>query len=106
MELIINWTPLARKKLRTIYRYYKKKANKITAEKIVNGIVDESIRLTHSPNIGQLELLLTERKEVYRYLVYSNYKIIYWIKKDTNSIEISNVFDTRQNPNKIVEIKN
>ena len=105
MELIINWTPLARKKLRDIYRYYKKKANIIVAERIVNGIVDESIRLSHSPKIGQSEILLTGRKEAYRYLIYSNYKIIYWIKEDTNSIEISNVFDTRQNPNRIVETK-
>ena len=103
MELTINWTRLARKKLRSIYKYYKKKAGISIAEKIVDGIIDESIRLCYSPEIGQLEPLLSERNESCRYIVHSNYKIVYWIKNDTSSIEILNVFDTRQNPNKIGE---
>ena len=51
--------------------------------------------------IGQKEELLLDRKENFRYLVFKKYKIIYWFNKDKNRIEISDVFDARQNPIKI-----
>jgi len=41
------------------------------------------------------------RNREYRYLVYKNYKIIYWINTAKNRIDIIDVFDTRQNPVKI-----
>ena len=40
-----------------------------------------------------------------RYLVYKNYKVIYWINEKENRIEINDVFDTRQNPTKIKRTK-
>lgn len=53
------------------------------------------------PRIGQEENLLKHRKQEFRYLVYKNYKVIYWINEKENRIEINDVFDTRQNPTKI-----
>ena len=101
MELTINFTPLAKEKLTDIYDYYKLKANVKVANKLVNGIIDRTDILVKSPEIGQHELLLSDRQVEYRYLVFKNYKIIYWIYLDNNSIEISNIFDTRQNPIKV-----
>jgi hypothetical protein len=51
--------------------------------------------------IGQIEELLIDREQSFRYLVHKNYKIIYWINLIKNRIEIVDVFDTRQNPEKI-----
>ena len=101
MELTINWTPLAKEKVKDIYDYYKLKANIKVAKKLVDGIIDKTDILIKSPKIGQNEPLLSDRKVEYRYLVFKNYKIIYWIYSENNSIEISNVFDTRQNPIKM-----
>lgn len=56
-----------------------------------------------SPFIGQVEDLLIHLKKDYRYLVSGNYKIIYLVKPE--SVEIINVFDTRQDPIKIEEFK-
>jgi len=52
----------------------------------------------------QKELLLVDRTQDFRYLVFKNYKIIYWINNEKQRIEIANVFDCRQNPTKINKI--
>ena len=106
MELTINFTPLSKEKLKDIYDYYKLKANVNVANKIVNGIIDKTDVLVKYSDIGQYEPLLSDSKVEYRYLVFKNYKIIYWTYLENNSIEISNIFDTRQNPIKVkLEVK-
>jgi plasmid stabilization system protein ParE len=67
-------------------------------------IIDQTINLGKNPNIGQKEELLLNRPENFRYLVYKNYKIIYWVNSIKNRIDIVNVFDTRQNPEKIEKL--
>jgi len=62
--------------------------------------VKESKKLQNSPEIGQLEDLLIELGD-YRYLVFKNYKIVYYFNKNSSSVEILDVFDSRQNPIKI-----
>lgn len=101
MELEVYWTRFAENKLSEIYQYYSVKASKEIALNLIDGIVDLTIDLNKNPEIGQLEILLSERTEDFRYLIYKNYKIIYWINKTKHRIDISNVFDCRQNPNKI-----
>jgi len=101
MELIVYWTKFAEQKLDDIFDYYEFKANAIVARNLIIGIIDTSLRLSNNPQIGKIEELLSNRPQAFRYLVYKNYKIIYWINKQENRIEIVNVFDTRQNPIKM-----
>ena len=101
MELIVYWTKFAENKLEDIYEYYLLKANIKIAKELVNGIIDTTIDLELNPNIGQNEELLSARPQGFKYLVYKNYKIIYWINVNKMRIEVVNVFDTRQNPRKI-----
>ena len=101
MELEVYWLEFAENKLQDIYNYYLFKANRKVAEKIVNGIVDTTIGVGKHPNMGQKEFNLKNRKEKFRYLIYKNYKIIYWVNHEFNRVEIANVFDTRQDPEKI-----
>lgn len=105
MEIEVYWLELAENKLEDIYGYYLIKVNKKVAKKLVNGIVDSTIGIEKQPEIGQVEISLKHRKQEFRYLVFKNYKIVYWINYDFNRIEIANVFDTRQDPEKINEIK-
>ena len=65
----------------------------------------ETLKLKIQPRIGQEEEILKSRKQEFRYLVYKNYKVIYWINEKENRIEINDVFDTRQNPTKIKRTK-
>ena len=101
MDLTIYWTEFAEKQLQNIFEYYCEKANYRTAKKLVDGIYDTTLILKNHSNIGQVEELLKDRKSTFRYLVYKNYKIIYWVNREKNQIEINDVFDARQNPLKI-----
>lgn len=105
MGLEVYWLQLAEDKLDDIYGYYKFKAGKRIAQKLINGIVDSTIDLENQPEIGQVESSLSNRKREFRYLVFKNYKVVYWINYDFKRVEIANVFDSRQNPDKIQEIK-
>lgn len=101
MELEVFWTEFAKNKLEEIFDYYKLKANRNVAIKIVDGIVDQTIGLDKMPEIGQIEEILKDDEREFRYLVYTNYKIVYFINKNAGRIVIANVFDTRQNPEKL-----
>ncbi len=103
MGLEIFWSEFAKLKLEEIYQYYRLKVSKKVAKKIVNGIVDQTIDLGKNPEIGQIESSLKDKVREFRYLVNSNYKIIYYINRKSELIIIANVFDTRQDPNKIKE---
>ena len=99
MEIFWNQKPIDNLKL--IYEYYLGRANEFIADKITEGIVYETIRLSKNPKIGQIEELLIKYLQEYRYIVHGNYKIIYFENRPKNRIDIVNVFDTRQNPIKI-----
>jgi toxin ParE1/3/4 len=105
MGLEIFWSQFAEDQLQDIFQYYKFKAGVKIAGKIINEIVDKTLILDHNSKIGQIEELLAERQHEFRYLVSNNYKIIYYINSETSKIIIANVFDTRQNPVKLNEIK-
>jgi len=69
--------------------------------RFIQKLLSETIILENTPFIGQIENLLTDRKIVYRYLICTNYKIIYSVDEKDYLIKIADVFDTRQNPIKI-----
>jgi plasmid stabilization system protein ParE len=105
MELKLFWTDFSQKELQKIYEYYRDKVGSGIVKKIVKGIYNETLKLKAQPTIGQTEALLKHRKQEFRYLIYKNYKIIYWINNEEKRIEINDVFDTRQNPIKIERTK-
>ena len=105
MGITVYWTQFAEDKLNDIYNFYESEAGTRIAQKLINGIVDKTIGLSKSPLIGQKEQLLGDRSQEFRYLIYKSYKIIYWINKENKRIEIANIFDCRQNPEKMKEIK-
>ena len=101
MDVEVYWTQFAEDKLTDIYEYYKFNAGITVAQNLLNGIIDESLKLEKNSFIGQIEELLSDRVQKYRYLIYKNYKIIYWMDEVNKIVFISHVFDTRQKPNKI-----
>jgi toxin ParE1/3/4 len=103
MELKVFWTDSAIEQLDKIFDFYKNKSGILIANKIINGIVDKTILLENLPRIGQIEELLGNKKNEYRYLIEGNYKIIYWIEESL--VKIATVFDCRQNPIKLKKIK-
>lgn len=102
MEIRIEWSELSEKQLKDIFDYYSFEVSPGVARKIINRIIDRVSILKSSPLAGPKEELLSDYPEDYKYLVESNYKIIYW--KRENLITIASVFDCRQNPEKIKKI--
>ncbi|MFD2908384.1 type II toxin-antitoxin system RelE/ParE family toxin [Flavobacterium ardleyense] len=101
MMMRIVWSKFAEDQLDEIFNYYSKKAGLRIASKLLKGIISEPNKLMKSNDIGQEEELLKQREELYRYLVFKNYKIIYSIDNKNGLIKIADVFDTRQYPDKI-----
>ncbi|MGX1024348.1 type II toxin-antitoxin system RelE/ParE family toxin [Flavobacterium sp. CS20] len=101
MALEVYWTEFSERELENIFNYYKNKVNLNVAKTITDGIYNEALKLEHQPEMGQIEELLSKRNQDFRYLIYKNYKIIYWINYSKGKVEINDVFDTRQNPTKI-----
>lgn len=104
MELTVYWTQFAEDKLEDVFLYYSEKTSLRVARNLIDAIIETSMELSKNPFIGQKELLLTGRIQEFRYLVCKNYKLIYWVNQEKRRIEIVNVFDCRQNPQKLNEI--
>lgn len=104
MELAVYWTQFAENKLEDVFSYYIEKASENIALQLVNGIIDKSLELEKNPLIGQKEMLLSDRIQEFRYLIYKNYKIICWVNEANQRVEIVTLFDCRQNPIKMAEI--
>ena len=100
MEVMIEWSELSIRQLKDIFDYYSSEANPRIARKVINRIHDRVSILETNPQADPKEPLLENHPEGYRFLVETNYKIIYW-QKD-NIITISSVFDCRQNPQNII----
>ena len=69
--------------------------------KLCDDILAVTSQLEKNSQIGQIEELLKEMEGGHRYIVKDNYKIIYKIQSP--KIYITDEFDTRQNPDKIME---
>ena len=97
----IIWTDFASNSLFEIYKYYKDAAGESVAKRIKSKIFKATRQFFKQPLSGQIELNLKKLGEDHRYLVEGNYKIIY--KRIKEGILIIDVFDTRQDPVKILK---
>jgi len=97
----VIWSAFAEQQIDDIFEYHKLNASLKVATEIVIGILQKTEILITNPDLGAPEELLSDRKEQYRFLVYTNYKIIYSVDEHNQLIKIADVFDTRQNPIKI-----
>lgn len=99
MEIVVIWSDTAIAELQDIYNYYYYKVSERIADNLANAIVDQTILLEQTPQMGQPEEMLAHLQKEIRYLVNGNYKIVYLI--DENIVTIATIFDCRQNPIKL-----
>ncbi len=98
--MIVYLTQNAQDQLRELYSFYKGLGKGMYARKIRLTILNRTKLLSTNPRIGQREENLKHLEAEHRYLfVKPVYKIIY--KIEGQSIFITDIFDTRGNPNKI-----
>lgn len=101
MNYKIVWSKFAQYQLDLIFNFYAREVSVQVAQFIIYQIRDQVVVLINNPFIGEKEVLLNDRKEIYRRLVVSNYKIIYSVDEKTQIVKVADIFDTRQNPVKI-----
>ena len=90
--MVVIWSALAEEQLNDILDYYLKEVSFSTAQTILETLVGSTNRL--------IELKLIAENPLYRVLVEGHYKIIYSIEEDY--IRIAFLFDSRQNPDKLL----
>jgi plasmid stabilization system protein ParE len=97
----IEITDFAKSELQKIYNYYQSVASDVTALKVIERILDAIEVLERTPNLGTAEQLLESLQNKYFYIVSGNYKIIFY--RTIKVIFITDIFDCRQNPKKILD---
>lgn len=98
MKLI--WSDFAVNSLRRSFEYYCKHTSVEMAENIKQGIFRSSESLINNPQIGIIEPSLAQLNLGYRFIISGNYKIIY--RPIEEGLLITDVFDSRQSPRKIM----
>ena len=100
----IVWTDFAITELNKVYKYYLEYAGLKVAQMITHEIISKVDQLIQHPESGTIEPKLAKLNQSHRYLLSGNIKIIYKIIEA--KLVITDIFDCRQNPNKIFRSKN
>lgn len=102
--LKLTLRPLARKQLEMIYNYCHKKWNISVADNSIEKIGHILNLLTQHPHLGHPDPDISNRYANLRSIVEGHHKIIYFVDEEKQCIVVVNIFDTRQNPDKLTDI--
>lgn len=92
-----KWTDHAKEQRRQIVAYIRKGFGVKHAQKFMQEVDDIVNLLMHSPNIGQIDTLFTDRPKTYRSVIINGLtKMVYHI--DDDIIYIVSLWDTRREP--------
>jgi plasmid stabilization system protein ParE len=96
----VKLTGNPRRRLQQIRDYHKEQGNAAKSRRIGRKILTEAKKLEKYSELGQVEINLESEGKGHRYLLVKPfYKLIYLIIKPF--IFITDIFDTRQDPEKI-----
>lgn len=95
----IIWDDEAKRSLRSIYNYIKKRESAEVAKKVRNEIAAHAKSLNNFPEKFEDEPNLKDEPGNHRYKVIWSYKIIYEVTKE--AIYILDVFHTSRDPSNI-----
>ncbi len=100
MNYSIRFTDNSVYNLKELLKFYAKVLSEEKVIKIQSKILNQIDNLKSNPLLNQQEILLIRLNEGHRRLVVSKYiKVIYLIRD--NVIIISDIFDSRRDPNKM-----
>ena len=100
----VIWSPDAEKELDHIVESCLITFGKRTATKVYQQIKHYDELLAQNPLMGKHETLLEKYPQGFRSFVeHNHYKLIYYIDKQKNIIRIVDIWDTRRNPESLVE---
>lgn len=101
-DIEIKWTPFALHCLNEIHDYVQfREKDTGKANQLIEAIFLKVDQLKDFPDSGQSEPLLKEIGQESRYLIKFNYKIIYEFNEGSSTVIVTDVFHTRQDPDKL-----
>ena len=93
----IRWSKRALQEWMRIAEYLEYEFGQKVAEGFESQTAEKERLLLKNPELGSPELLLADKKILYRSLIFTRHnKLIYYIKD--NCIQISDIWDMRRNP--------
>lgn len=91
----------AKESLRAIFDYYKSKGYETYASRLRASVITKAKTLSKQHQRGQQEEFLKPLGQGHRYLIVEkHYKIIYLVEE--KRVLVTDVFDTRQKPQKLL----
>lgn len=102
----VRWSTRANNTRISILKYGKEEFGLERANKLNDNIEKAVARLESFPRMGNIEPLLCDLDKEYRsWVVHKHYKIIYVIYEAQDEIYIVDLWDTRQEPDKLILFK-
>lgn len=98
-EFELSWNSDVRKDITKIHTFIAQNVSMELANDTVRGIYGAIEPLRWTPERFSREQSLLHRKEVFRYIKYKKYKILYCVEQ--NSVHILHIFPVRQDPKKL-----
>lgn len=99
MELKIIYSKEAKLLLHEIFLLYTESVGIQTSKNFIKSLKKRIELLSSNPYLGKI----IGNNNEYRYLIFHYYLIIYKVVETENKIKILLIFDTRQNPDKLIE---
>ncbi|MEY4905079.1 MAG: hypothetical protein RLZZ292_2894 [Bacteroidota bacterium] len=99
-EYELSWENSTRKDILKIHAFIAKNVSVELANETVRGLYNAVEPLRNTPERFSREQSLLHRKEMFRYIKYKKYKILYSVERQV--VHILSIFPARQNPKKLV----
>ncbi len=103
MKSKIIWSKKSKTSLIEIKEYFTENTSTRIANRLVKEIINKAQLLLETPFAGQKDPFLEFKNQDFRYLIFKNYKLVYRVENQ-DLIKIYEVFDCRQDPEKIENI--
>ncbi|WP_288734312.1 type II toxin-antitoxin system RelE/ParE family toxin [uncultured Parabacteroides sp.] len=99
----VIWSPDAEEELENIVVYCLITFGKRMALKVYREMKHFDKLLAQNPYMGKYEVLLEKYPQKFRSFVeHEHYKLIYYVNEQKNVIEIVDIWDTRRDPDSLI----
>lgn len=99
----VKWTQRALKRLGIAVNYGLREFGETVAQQFYQKIKSFDPLLSTNPYMGKVEKILGNRQVEYRSLViHPHFKLIYYVNEKKQCVIITYLFDTRQDPTKLL----
>lgn len=96
----VEWMNPAKDRLFEIFEFWEEVAGFEKADEVVDKLVKRTRILERFPEIGTIEPKASSRFVTVRYLIEGHYKISYTYERERGLVQVRDVFDTRQDPDR------